>query len=72
MLEATNCTLDQQVKVRPQSPLRLQRTRAYSSKTEHASRVDVPGSAQEKDRPLAPEDHVDIDDAEVALGHDGT
>jgi hypothetical protein len=43
-----------------------------AGQAEHASRVDAPGAAQEKDRPLAPEDHVDIDDAEVALGHDGT
>ena len=43
-----------------------------AGQAEHAGCVDVPRAAQEEDLPLAPEDHVDVNDAAVAPGHDGT
>jgi hypothetical protein len=66
--DAASYTLDQQVKVRPQSPLRLQRTRAYSSRAQLAVGVAGPGPLQQEDHPVgAPQQDVDVHDAAVAI-----
>jgi hypothetical protein len=69
MTEVSSYIPDQQVKARPQSSLRLRRTRAYSGKTELPAGVDIADAAQQQDLAVAAQDYVRVHDAHMPVSH---